>query len=566
MGEYVKTAERVSEQPISDYEQQRLAERQAVTNEFADTPMAYIASDGQTYTASGSYAVMAECGPMADESLDAEYLRYKFEEAAAFALQTQSENPEEEPKPDDELPLKEPEADKQTPAPKQEVFDQQHVAELHDSDTDEPKMDHLASQLTVSVHVAEVQREVAADQEPEHKEATQDQQKIETIESQAESVVQDSADRSVSSADPQKEATVEAVTLKPVIETQAQPEQSQVVVHEDRGGTEGMNGESTDPELVELPELSRQERVTRAVQEAIAIIERQDQHEEQPIEMLIEDLADKLPEPDVVGTEGMPVVEAMDYSDLEELQIEEVTDFELPSLADSAVIDQPDDIYETSEVFEAEDSETAEQLLDSGSEASDVIEHIEALTRMIEIEQASNEDDSDGEPNLEQANQDQPKEMAPEATVLPNELVLVLQEVGLAAPDLETTEHPTKLQEELVVVVKKIESLEKAVSAEACHEAAQELRSELAALLELFGYADSSAQADMLLSRWRYDLESLKQYIASLQKTIASMQSNTTKLHSTNTRPLHWHYGASAVRLVVNFAKTPLDQQYAAAA
>lgn len=564
----MKTAERVSEQPISDYEQQRLAERQAVINEFADTPMAYTASDGQTYTASGSYAVMAECGPMADESLDAEYLRYKFEEAAAFALQTQSENPEEEPKPDDELPLKEPEADKQTPAPKQEAFDQQHVAELHDSDTDEPKMDHLASQLTVSVHVAEVQREVAADQEPEHEEATQDQQKIETIESQAESVVQDSADRSVSSADPQKEATVEAVTLTPVIETQAQPEQSQVVVHEDRGGTEGMNGESTDPELVELPELSRQERVTQAVQEVIVIIERQDQHEEQPIEMLIEDPADNLPELDVVGAESVQVIEAMDYSDLEEPQIDEVTDFEPPSLDDIAMIDRPNDIRETSEVFEAEDGETAEQLIDSESEASDVIEHIEALTRMIEIEQASNEDDTAGEPylDLEQADQDQPTESAPESATLPSEVVLVLQEVGLAAPDLETTEHPTKLQKELVVVVKKIESLEKAVSAEECHEAAQELRSELAALLELFGYADSSAQADMLFSRWRYDLESLKQYIASLQKTIASMQSNTTKLHSTNTRPLHWHYGASAVRLVVNFAKTPLDQQYVAAA
>lgn len=603
MGEFTQTKERpVEEQAPLSYEERQRLRREEVLQEFADTPLAYTHADGTTRTVHGAYAVVAECPPLQDESMDADYLRQVFTAAALLAEQLAQEAKPDEDEPKDlitdEQPTEEPQP---APAPRQQSKPPAEEVKVPKAEKAEPIVDQPVEEPKDSPIVTEPAQErpvdvpVAAQDEPEPAVDRGPELSVAPQASAEPSVAAlvseplDSADRK--NPDESSKSEVESINSSETAERSPLTNERQPAEGIEMRTFEATNDlkqlvatEEAPAEVAvtEPQELPREERVAMAVQEVLAVIEKQDESDTTP--EIIEMTDGDVPEEAMRQADALPVVDIGFEAGAEQDDTPEI--FEVPRLPD-AVFDHDisvdsDDVATVAGPMASEEGET---IAANENETDDVIEHVEMLTRILKAEQEPNEPEAvEPEPELDSSEQaeyveqpvqseterqiDNGDEPEPETVVLDREITDTLEALGIEAQDTAVTfgEDPIVLRNKMTTVIKKIESLETAVSAQECHEAVQELRSELIDLLELFGYTDASFKADQLLGRWRYDLESLKRYMFTLQKTIASLQSNAMKSHHGVTKPAHWRYGASAVRLVVRITIPSPDQQLAVAA
>lgn len=159
----------------------------------------------------------------------------------------------------------------------------------------------------------------------------------------------------------------------------------------------------------------------------------------------------------------------------------------------------------------------------------------------------------------------EPSEGTDEARPVPPEVVEVIAELTGQIPDELPEVRTIDLYVQANATVRAIEVLEKARSAEDCKEALEVLRVELETLLQRLGYADAQAMAERLTRH--YDIASLKKYIMLLSRTFLLEQMKDEKPQTLPVKPdVPYHrYGAQAVRMVVDFARSSTGYQNAAA-
>lgn len=153
--------------------------------------------------------------------------------------------------------------------------------------------------------------------------------------------------------------------------------------------------------------------------------------------------------------------------------------------------------------------------------------------------------------NEDQENIFDSTELVPEITEIISELT---QEVPKIELDDKAESHfefePLQIYQQAYSVVKKIELLEKARTAEECKEALKDLRIELADLLQKFGYTEYDYLVERLIQS--YDVATLKKYMAAMmQKIIKSRKAKVRRNRQTKILPAR-KYGSTAVRRVIN--------------
>jgi hypothetical protein len=142
-------------------------------------------------------------------------------------------------------------------------------------------------------------------------------------------------------------------------------------------------------------------------------------------------------------------------------------------------------------------------------------------------------------------------ELVPEMSEIISELTQETPKVELSMQvELNQDFEPTQIYQQASIVIKKIEILEKARTAEECKEALKGLRLELADLLQKFGYTEYDYLVERLIQN--YDVATLKRYMAAMMQKI--IKSRKTKSHrNRQTKDLSARkYGSPAVRNVIN--------------
>lgn len=99
------------------------------------------------------------------------------------------------------------------------------------------------------------------------------------------------------------------------------------------------------------------------------------------------------------------------------------------------------------------------------------------------------------------------------------QIVRLVELVG-EQPAGESAVSTKELRGRVMLLVAKIEILEQAKTAEACHEAIAEIREELTALLLLMGYANANELAERLIRQ--YDIRQLKKHMIAIVRALSS--------------------------------------------
>lgn len=194
--------------------------------------------------------------------------------------------------------------------------------------------------------------------------------------------------------------------------------------------------------------------------------------------------------------------------------------------------------------------ETAEELTEQAELESDELHGVvsvqDTLTEHVNTEEDSENEAANGATEFAEANTTLQSPDSPIERVLENEsnatevvndemheqdtaqLVAIEDVEEVAAftelidvrPDTEPTQNAAEMYHQAAVVAEKIEVLEQAKTAEACHDAVNELRQELTTLLLLMGYANATEIADRLVKQ--YDVQQLKKYMLAIVQALSS--------------------------------------------
>ncbi len=240
---------------------------------------------------------------------------------------------------------------------------------------------------------------------------------------------------------------------------------------------------------------------------------------------------DRLEESGVAEAEELPNVESLQRAENSDLS-EEYADYDtsIPELDDST---EPLESAVVSDEMDEEIVTIAENWHEE-DEATTV------LHKALENEQA----DTEVVPSVEQEVSDMVSELIGEP------------------PEIKNNYNPMKAYLQASTVIKKIELLENARTAEECHDALQAVREELAGMLFLLGYDNADEIVELLTKR--YDVQTLKKFIVSLMRIMTSAERSATRHQLTPiVLPSHHKCGSSVVRMVVSLIE-PMHEHRAA--
>jgi hypothetical protein len=290
-------------------------------------------------------------------------------------------------------------------------------------------------------------------------------------------------------------------------------------------------------------------------------------------EVIVRDVAApiKIESPPFVEKHDVPQVvakrEAIEPTKTDNAKVEMVKEFTEPPAANSDVYaQQPIEIQDTMDaehdelehetqesidksVFVAEDETQDEAATSSDMAAEEVGEESEETTDVYEtvLDQLGIEHEAPAQPS------DTIEQRDPETTTL-TPLLEIIEEI-LDQPE----EKQPLIKQHLVEVVRSIEILKWARSAEECREAVDGLKANLALLFEELGYDDAGLLAVQLLER--YNLQSLDEVMNTALKIARSKASHAPRFTSVR----HALIGRHVMKLLFGALPGNLSPRYLAA-
>lgn len=526
------------------------AAREAVLDRFANTPMAYTVN-GVTYRVSGAYEAMMLCPHLQDETISAEYLEYKFKEAAGLAIET----PEEEMENPETLLGEKVDTDDADEDFTRERSKEPVVATRHEA-TDEKPDDKYGDDTPIATLDAGDARTESGQQAPIFAEKTTSNFVVhEDNEVSEELIIQQRPIagplRAVQQFEVSGDEAGTVVAADDRTEKVAIATQAVVELFGDHDRTDGEDSEAGAEEVEEKSTESTPSELPTNVYNipSMQVIETPHEHGMQPPPSDVVDLY-RAPDATVLNVVSFPkeaeskmwpepvvnVPAEVVWPERESLSVDEASMISVALAHENNEFDGDEASEETDEYAQEEPLETAEVTTDITSNAEDQIQPFE---QVIVMEQQEDEASSSISETRE----------------------LVVELTGQEPETITEIESP-KVYHYADETIRRIEILEQAQTAAECKEAVEGLHDELVLLLEHLGYSDAETIAERLTKQ--YDLATLKKYIAILLRASLLMQTKDEKpTASPAASQLPYHlYGAQAVRMVVRFVK----HYYAAAA
>ena len=448
-------------------------------------------------------------------------------EAAAAWLEANDEVEEiseDEPEDNEEL-VEEPESKKEADKIQEEQQTSEKEPEKIEKKT-EKKLEKETPEITEPVKLVEVKKDeditsiatkeseaknkdVALKNKEDFKEPNKIEIKAETIEVAKDQNLEEAVDR------------VEEVTSNPELEFE-----------------DILDSSENMPEIIEDEPEVLEDKLTENIENEAKISETEEIEPSKPIKKPALEIVQPLDKIEPKEKQNLELIEEVAPESTEQtLEETEIQDEE------PVISENPEKVLDSEEALVEEDQPTIidrvlESELEQQSEPELELQPDDSIPEVGELVDIINED---------QENVFDTTELVPEITEIISELT---QEV----PKIELDEEfePIQIYQQASSVIKKIELLEKARTAEECKEALKDLRIELADLLQKFGYTEYDYLVERLIQN--YDVATLKKYMAAMmQKIIKSRKAKVRRDRQTKVLPAR-KYGSLAVRNVINLS------------
>lgn len=518
-------------------------EREAILDRFANTPMAYTVN-GVTHKASGSHEALLLCSYLQSESLSPGHLEYAFEEAAELAVELDAEKPVEDEVLDE--------------ADEEEVSKQNHQAQLQEAGPLKEKNNEqtVQAEKTESNEIRDGDTGSALSNEP--------------------TVAQETVSDGAIDASPVESRDTADATVEVKSNTSSEPVVERSTMEVSNDGMEAPSAVTTTSINIDVPESS---------------VNEEQAEEPEPVHAMAGPELE-IAEPEVTSVDttsanervaDMPVIDETDTIIVESEPV-------LPEKPVESTHEAPSEteifqilaMHENLEMAEDDPTETVRETGEvnywRGDEEVDIEpendEPIAAVESEIDGLQVTEESD---EVTLDVVRQYDEGVMVDDHQALEIERAVIAEQDGAvheASPEVGEIvaqlvgQSPNSQPEATVDIlymqadatIRKVENLERARTAEDCRESLEDLRMELATLLQQLGYTDADAVAERLTKQ--YDIATLKKYIAVLMRSFLMAQTKNEKTKSARSKvhvPYH-RYGAKAVQMVVSLVSAKQRQ------